>query len=332
MRKCRFLLLLCFYMTVRGISHGQSFVLFTDEVKQDYPSVVYDFLERYLYEIDSLSRKGEPILQRMRDDKLIVTDGDISMAKSITPQTPFTISTSNDRYYQVEWLDTTGAVVLGLAFPMQYELLLGKPKVQIEKEFKEHLKTFNTYVPISPDAETLRQDSDGVWKTDPVSFYYLGSLNTECYFQKIDSLHFRPFFDSSDLWKSAANLFQGMIDSIDAYQLYVEQNLYGYQKEQYRVSLRNWLAYCQAMKLDVYLAIEEEREDGLKALLIAHSTDLGFNHMMSLVLSDNFVTKPNATIKATLNAYIPTQNVKDLYQQYVAKPKKKNIQSIVNSK
>ena len=77
------------------------------------------------------------------------------------------------------------------------------------------------------------------------------------------------------------------------------------------------------MKLDVYFAVEEEHEDGLRALLIAHSRDLGFNHMMSLLIPDNFVQKRNAILKATLNAYIPTQNVKDLYQQYVAKPKKK---------
>ena len=308
-------------MTVCGYSRGQSYSLFSDEVKRDYPSVVYDFLERYLYEMDSLSRRGEPILQRLRDDKVSVTAGDVSVASSLTPQTPCTMASSDDRYYQVEWLDTAGNALLGLVFPMQYELLLGKPKVQIEREVKDLLLSFDAYTPLTPNKQSLRLGKDSVWETDPASFYYIESLNTGCYYRMSNQLN--PVFGSTDLWRSAANLFQGVIDSVDSYQLYVVQNLYGYQKDQYLIGLRHWLAYCQAMKLDVYFAVEEEHEDGLKALLIAHSRDLGFNHMMSIIIPDDFVEKKNAVFKVTLNAYIPTQNVKDLYQQYVAKPKKK---------
>lgn len=323
MNRLKCVILLCMSLTVRGIAYGQSFSLFSDDLKRDYPSVVYDFLERYLYEIDSLSSKGEPILQRLRDDKVFVTDGDISAASMLTTQSAFSMTASDDRYYQVQWLDTTGQAILGLAFPMQYELLLGKPKVQIEKEVKSLLKTFDHYDARIVSTEDLQQEQDGVWKTDPASFYYIESLTTASYYRRQDSVHYQPIFDSDDLWRSAANLFQGAIDSINGYQLYVDQNLYGYNQDHFLVSLRQWLSYCQDMKLDVYFAVEEERADGLKALLIAHSRDLGFNHMMSLVIPDNFVTKRNAVIKATLNAYIPTQNVKDLYQQYVAKPKKK---------
>ena len=39
--------------------------------------------------------------------------------------------------------------------------------------------------------------------------------------------------------------------------------------------------------------------------------------------SDDFITNKNCVIKATLNAYVPTQNVAELYKQYVEKPKKK---------
>ena len=323
MNRLKCVILLCMSLTVRGIAYGQSFSLFSDDLKRDYPSVVYDFLERYLYEIDSLFSKGEPILQRLRDDKVFLTDGDISAASMLTTQSAFSMTASDDRYYQVQWLDTTGQAILGLAFPMQYELLLGKPKVQVEKEFKTLLKSFDHYAARTVVPEGLQVGHDSIWSTAPASFYYIESLNTACYYHKVDSVHYLPVFDSTHLWGTAANLFQGLIDSIDGYQLYVDQNLYGYKQDHFLVSLRHWLSYCQDMKLDVYFAVEEEREDGLKALLIAHSRDLGFNHMLSLVIPDNFVTKPNAVIKATLNAYIPTQNVKDLYQQYVAKPKKK---------
>jgi hypothetical protein len=77
------------------------------------------------------------------------------------------------------------------------------------------------------------------------------------------------------------------------------------------------------MKMTTYFAVEEEREDGIKALFIAQSRDLGFNHVLSLVIPYDFVINKKCVIKATLNAYIPTQNVAELYKQYVEKPKKK---------
>ena len=51
-------------------SQAQRFSLFSMDMKTEYPSVVYDFLERYLYELDSLQRKGIAIHQRIADDKV----------------------------------------------------------------------------------------------------------------------------------------------------------------------------------------------------------------------------------------------------------------------
>lgn len=75
--------------------------------------------------------------------------------------------------------------------------------------------------------------------------------------------------------------------------------------------------------MTTYVAVEEERKDGLKLLLIAQCRDLGFNHMLSIIVPWNFVDNRKSVLKAQLNAYIPTNNVKDLYQQYKQKPKKK---------
>ena len=311
-------------MMIHSSSWAQSFVFFDPEVKEEYPSVVYDFLERYLYEIDSMSKAGKPVLQRMKDDKVSVVEGNFLSASSITPQTTFSLLTYDDKYYQATWLDSIGNTILSMVFPMQYELLLGMPKVQIERGMSRLLASFDYFTPRSIPIDGLMSIDKKCWTTTPIQHYYVESLNDACYFTRVDSTSsFHPVYDSSDRWHSAANLFQGIIDSVEDYTLYVEQNIYGFQKDCYRIKLIQWLEYCRTMKLDVFFAVEEEREDGLSALLIAHSRDLGFNHMMSLTIPDNFIEKPNCVIKATLNAYIPTQNIKDLYQQYVKKPKKK---------
>lgn len=314
--------LLCLF-PLAMMCQAQRFVLFAPEVKTECPSAVYDFLERYLYEIDSLQRRGEPVNQKLRDDKVLFLAGSASSARKITKETPFSVRTTEDKYYETIWTDTLGNIVLDLAFPMQFELLFGKPKAEIELDFKTLLLEKYPYTVQRLSNDEIKLQSDSVLMSDPVSNYYVESLNTATYYSISKFGDTVPIYSESDKWHSAANLFQGFVDSIADYNLYVEQNTYGFNKLRYMVPLRNWLGYCQAMKLKTFFAVEEEREDGLKCLLIAQSQDLGFNHMMSVIIPDDFITNRKAVIKAVLNAYIPTQNVKNLYQQYVDKPKKK---------
>lgn len=302
------------------IASAQTFNLFSSNVKTEYLSVVYDFLERYLYEIDSLQKHHEYVDQRLRDDKVLFIAGSPATARSITPDMMFGINKVDDKFYDVAWKDSVGNTVLEMAFPMQYELLLGKPKVEIEKEFKSTLSHHRSFIPLSYNLEDMSTLEDGCLMTNPISNYYVESLNTATYYSKEKDA---PTFCKEDKWHSAANLLQGSIKDVENYTLYIEQNLYGFKTDKYTIPLIQWLAYCQDMKLTTYFAIEEEREDGLKALVIAQSQDLGFNHMLSLIIPDNFTEKRDCVIKGTLNAYIPTQNVKDLYQQYKEKPRKK---------
>jgi hypothetical protein len=299
---------------------AQTLHLFSSEVKGAYPSVVYDFLERYLYEIDSLQNLGVDVDLRLRDDKVTFLTGTAATAHQLTPQTAFEVSRIDDKYYEVAWSDTTGGKLLEVSFPMQYELLLGKPKVQIEQEFRSTLSQYSDFTPRDIALADAEVQSDSCRMSRPVAHYHVASVNTATYYAPKDEA---PTFADRDKWHSAANLFQGCIADVERYTLYINQTLYGFKSVQYTLPLSQWLAYCQAMQLTVYFAVEEERADGLKALLIAQSPDLGFNHMISLIIPDDFVSTRNCVIKGTLNAYIPTQNVKDLYQQYVDKPKKK---------
>lgn len=304
--------------------NAQSFRLFAPEVKQEYPSVVYDFLERYLYELDSLQRKGIAIHQRIADDKVFFFEGSPNSAYEITADMGFSIKTVEGKSYEVSWTDSTGKIVLGLYFPMQYELILGKPKNIIETELKsEIMKSVNivrSYDYTDEDFETL---ANGCYISKYNTHYYLKDLNTATYYIKNAEGVYSPFFNDSEKWYSAANLFQGNIKDISGYKIFIKQNLYGFKYDCFTIPLEKWLGYCKEMKMATYFAVEEEREDGIKALVIAQSPDLGFNHVLSLIIPFDFITNKDCVIKASLNAYVPTQNVAELYKQYVEKPKKK---------
>lgn len=318
----RLIIVVCSLLVFLQASHAQKFTLFAPEVKTEYPSVVYNFLETYLYKIDEMERKGESTEGVLRDDKVIFLTGTASTARDITTDMRFELKAIENKYYEASWSDSSDKTMLSLAFPMQYELLLGKPKVEIEKEFNSLLSACQGYTPIDISTIGLSPQADGSLMTAAVSNYYIESLNSASYYRVSESGDTIPIFSANEKWHSAANLFHGCIEDISNYTLYIEQHLYGFKKMQYTVTLQQWIAYCQAMKLNTYFAVEEEREDGLKALLIAESPELGFNHMVSLTIPTNFVSNKQAVFKATLNAYIPTHNVKDLYQEYVQKPKK----------
>ena len=321
--RLRIILLLLGLFASAQTGRAQRYNLFAPEVKTEYPSVVYDFLERYLYEIDSLQQCGESVYQRLVDDKVFFNAGSAQSARMINPDMPLSISQTENKHYDVVWRDSLGHTVLDISFPAQYELLLGKPKNEIEKELIDALIEEHAYTSRKLSAENLLQHKEGYLTNADVSSYYVESLNTAVYYRTDDSGQTAPIFTDDDKWHSAANLLQGHIADVAGYRLVIEQNLYGFSKMRYTISLQQWLAYCQAMQFTTYFAVEEELEDGLKTLLVAESQDLGFNHILSVIIPDDFARNRKSVLKAVLNAYVPTHNVKDLYQQYVDKAPKK---------
>ncbi len=320
MRKAFLSLAMCLVcLAINGQTREGALLLFPDEMKVTTSPVVFDFLERYLYEV-SQSKRGYDFYQRMADDKVVVREGSLDNIAKLSPSVPFTLTRYEDKGYDVCWTDTTGHVLLSMQFPINFELLLGKKKDELEEAFKEELQKYSqTYSPPSPDTLKIAAiGEDEVLKPTSVSHYYVKSLNTATYYKR-KGIAIKPIYSSDDKWYSAANLFQGVIDSCSNYTLHIEEVLYGFRQQTFMIGLPQWLNYCRENHLTVYFGIEEERKDGLKALLIAQSKDLGFNHMLSIILPDYFVEKHDAILKVIANTYIRTDNVKDLYNDKIKK-------------
>ena len=299
-----------------GKAEEGRFRLFSDEVKTAYPSVVYDFLETYLYRLDSLHREGGLAHPSMMLDKVLFLKGGSSVARHITPQTSFSITKMEDKMFNAVWKDSTGVTLLDMVFPTSYELILGASKNKIERTMEKQLKAMPlSFTPDSLVDMEVKMLADSVFQSHPVTIYEIESISDATYYSRLDSTMLQPIFDSNQKWYSSVNLMQGLIADIDDYRLYIEQSVYEFDTLKYTISLSQWLNYCRDMRASVYIGLEEEREDGLMILLLAQSNDLGFKHMLSMILPWNFVEKRNAILKAKLYAYIPTHNVKTYYQE-----------------
>lgn len=300
------------------VAPSQGLKIFSPEVRNaaSYPHrVVMDFIERYFTELKNL--RNTTIETKMADDKVYFRKGKPSDLYLVTDTMPFSINLL-DRYYEVKWEKQEEPFVT-LVFPAQYDLLLGMNQQEAQQNFKNAILAAPQQ-PTTPSMPTdLQPDSDSIFIAKSNQFVLESLSDATYYIMAGDSL--QPFFDKSHIDYAAANLFHGLIDGGD-YRLYVEQSVYGFKTINYTLSFSQWLNYCAEQNLNIFFAVEEEREDGIKALVVARSLELGFVHLLSVIIPDKFISDKNAVLKADVTPYIPQHNIKNLYQQTINSKKK----------
>ena len=299
--------------------YSQSLHLFSPEMRQaaGRQVLIMDFVERYFNDYFKKNREFRDI--QMADDKVYFRKGRPEDLRKLSDTIPFSIN-FHEKYYELNWLKADQQPIVTLVFPAQYDLILGLS----QKDIQEHTKDYILASPprdsllVQPDTLQTFQDSIFVCKH---AFMELESLTDATYYIRKDSV-LLPVFDTAHIDLSAANLFAGLIRDKD-YKLYIEQAAYS-KTISYTLPFSQWLNYCAEQALQVFFAVEEVREDGILAIIIAHNTELNYNHMLSVVIPDKFVEHEGCVLKARMTPFIPTHNLKNLYQQY--SPKKKKIQ------
>jgi hypothetical protein len=298
---------------------SQGLRLFSPEMKAVAPKsqvVVMDFLERYFHDLPNT--KQTSIETKMADDKVYFRKGKLTDLSQVNDTMPFSINLL-DRYYEVNWIKGNSPFVT-IVFPAQYDLLLGLQKDEVLKEFKNSIVSAPQREMQKCIPTELIEGKNSIFRSK-CDTLELASLNDALYYNKVRE-DFKPVFDESHLDYSAANLFHGLIDGAD-YRMYVEQSIFDLSKtENYTIMLNQWLNYCAEWGLKIFFAVEEIREDGVLALVIAQSKELGYHHLLSVVIPDKFISDNNAVLKVKMTPYIPIHNVKNLYQKQSVTHKK----------
>lgn len=297
---------------------AQSLKLFSSEMKAGAPkpqAVVMDFMERYFSALKV--QKQTTVQTKMADDKVFFRKGTLSELSQVSDTMLLSISLV-DKHYEVTW-QKDSLPFINVVFPAQYDLLLGMKKDEAVSKLKDAMlaspqRNLQTSVP-----SDLILTDDSLYKSQRDTLD-LASMTDAQYYNKVRGVY-QCVFDTAHFDYSAANLFHGLIPERD-YRMYVEQSVYGLKTIGYSLTLSQWLNYCAEWGLKVFFAVEEQREDGLLALVIAQSKELGFNHMLSVVIPDKFVTDTNAVLKVRMTPYIPIHNIKNLFQEEIVKHRK----------
>lgn len=311
---------MAFIMLVMGVlsSTAQQLNLFSEDMRvsaNPRQTIVMDFVERYFSQL--LSMKQSAIPSKMADDKVYFRKGKPMDLRLVSADMLVSISLV-DRHYELMW-EKGNQPFLNIVFPAQFDLIFGLRQDEAQQRLKDDIVNAPHFVTSHPTPVGMKEKEKGIFVSQQ-SHFELESLNNAKYYKKSGD-DFIPVFDSSFKEYSAANLFQGLVP-VDSFQIYVNQTVYGMETKSFNITLEQWLDYCTYLGLDIYFAVEEEREDGLLALVLVHSREFGFNHMLSVVVPDHFVDHAPTILKARLTSYIPTHNLKDLYQKESKKRKR----------
>ena len=311
-------------ITVCVSSNAQRLHLFNDSIRNIVDRntiVVMDFVERYFNGLRSL--KGTSVETKLADDKMYFRKGKWTDIYQLNDTLPVSFS-KMERYFEISWLKSD-VPFLTFVFPAQYDLIVGKSQKEIQNGLRNDILSASSheYKPLPFDTANIKALDDKLYVK---CSQHIGveSLNNARYFIKTDEEYY-PVYDDSITEYSAANLFHGLISNKD-YRMHIEQSIYGMTTTSYDITLSQWLKYCSLNGLKTYFAVEEEREDGILAIIIAQNDVFFYNHLLSVVLPKGFVNNPKSVLKVKLTPYIPTHNIKNLYKQQTENNKRKQWQ------
>ncbi len=284
----------------------------------DHPQICA-FLNRYISELQQWNEPNVSVFQKMRDDKFVILGGTLDAISLCNDSTAFSLKRYDNKAYEAAWVNRRDTL-LHVAFPIQYELILGMPQIEIERHLQEYI--FSASPRKETDLSDMPLDSIDpcIYRSAPKQHYQIPALNNCQYFYRDGHGDLQYVTDTAQTAYTIANLFQNGLEK--NYLLQVSQSVYGFKHLDCTISLQQWLNYCASEHLTCYVAIEGETDDAIQVLVVAENTDLAYNHLLSVLIPRKALGDVSGTLLVKLNAFIPTHNITDLYEQYTTKPKK----------
>lgn len=270
-----------------------------------------DFIERYALEQDAHIEKKDKVEEASKK-RVIFVEGNASMLRQRTPEMPITINEKERRGYSVEWKN--GNLKISMIIPADYQLITGANVIELENIFERDVCRLNPTL----IADTL-PDS---WKNSSISRsdsliiasngnYLSDMIRSDLYLRETSGKR-SIVLDTSKPLQSVNNiLLTGHFDKEIPLELTIDK--YGYVKTNIKISLQQFIIYCQQENCKLYLGIKTHTDETITATLFAVNSKMAYNHMISLNFPLSLLSKGKGKIKGTLYAYTPLQNITEKF-------------------
>lgn len=266
--------------------------LFSPEYESAYPSPVFECLE--FLTLCQRYDLQENILA-LNDIKFL--KGDWNILCRMGNQKSVTMEMVKGNCYSVKWTDD-GKTIAEIVMPINYELLACMSRKQLVEDFVEKLK----------DPESVH--AVAVNYTQPLSPFYMIPAITHS--QSIDSLG-NYIFDRSRPGESLANLMLASCQVAPQATLQLELILDKGKREKLQIPLSRWDALCRSLGCHPYYGPEGSESDVVRGVQVMSNVPSGYDHVLYVECAKGDLGRKDISVKATAYLYIPSSNVKELF-------------------
>lgn len=278
--------------------------IFSNSTKSVFKKPLIDFFERYALYFS--------VLNKDEKSKLLTTKNinvNVDSFLSIDSLCDFRIGLFNNRYIAVWSKDSLD--ICRFSFENSFSLIFGLNIVESQQFFYETLfKHQDSCLNIPIEKYDLQLSDDKCFLIKKGENYMIKNMNSDLYFSKKDTMPVNsPFYPKETI----SNLFAGLING--DFILKITHNLYNYSKKEFKIPLSKFVSYCLANDCTPFVGVESFDNDIIKVTIIYRNIDFSYNHLLYVKIPISLLQNGKDIINGKLNTYIPTHNIKNLYNE-----------------
>lgn len=304
-------------------------VLFTHDLKEALGKPICDFQERLFLEV--FLQKTDADAQKLLDEykiKLPVSLDEKSLRNYLEAALAFAskdaleyMLTKDSLTWTATWSNDNQH--FSFNFPANYDLILGMDKKEAEERFTEQLQKFQcnktAIIPVTVEVGNLKKLNDRLYVRQGERLF-IQNMNSNIYFFQKGEQEFSLVYDRNFPEESISNIFTHPDRKSDGLQMEVQQRIYGNQMKKYEMNLFDFLCFMEK-EHETYIGIEKCTAEEVNLTVIFKSKFYNCYHMLYVQAVPNDFFEKGKSLKTTFYAYIPNQNIKNLYKEYVERNK-----------
>lgn len=287
--------------------------LFANVLKESFSdSPVFDFVERYLLEID-LGDEDMSALERLDVDHVQFVSGTCDILREITPETDlsFSLDVLARKKYRITMKFDAKEVCL--VFPANNQLLTGTNLIDLENMLQRDMQRV-----IAVTSDDVIEDWSEVTVSHADSLLYVEGethispmIRSNLYLTETNG-HRKILIDSKSPSRSVSNIvLTGLFDKLIPLHMVIDR--YGGNDESIDITLQQFVAYCKLEGCKMFFGIKSLTDDTLTGTLFAYNEQLSYDHMLSIVFPLSILKGEDGNILGKLYSYIPLNDVPDKF-------------------
>ena len=295
--------------------------LFPDSIRYLYRNLpIFDFLERYLLEIDLRLDEKSPEL-RMDLDQVIVTKGSFETLRDLSPYDNINIVIDEIPQKMYHLKISFNYQEVNMTFPSDCQLMLGGTIIDMENMFerdsKRMMSIFGNDIINEWDSNKMR-NREGDIIIDG-GHYLIDEIRGDLFFRRRNNRRELLFNKRSPI-RSVSNI---LLTGIAPCELPLDLRMvkYGNKVDTIEISLQQYVAYCKSEGCKMYYGTKTVTDSVITGTLFAYNEKYSYTHMLSVSFPLAILDGEVSPIIGKAYVYIPLH---DITEKYINKKTKKS--------